>query len=78
MYCFLNYFIEIEVHNPGMQFKRQYIKPEVVKVTLDRSVSLMMKSHPKPPPPRGRGKGIDNKGYDEPSFKSPFGDKPFS
>lgn len=75
---YLNYFIEIEVHKEGMPSKRQYIKPEVVKIALDRSVSLMMKSHPKPPPPRGRGKGIDSKGYDEPAFKSPFGDKPFS
>jgi hypothetical protein len=59
--------------------KKQYTKPEILKIFLDKSVSLMMQSHPKPPPPRRPGgKGIDNPGYDEPSFKSPFGDKPFS
>jgi hypothetical protein len=61
-----------------MASKRQYIKPEVIKISLDKTISLMMKSHPKPPPPRGRGKGIDKKRHDEPAFKSPFGDKPFS
>jgi len=62
-----------------MPARKQYIKPEVTRVILDRSVTLMMKSHPFPPDPRGRGggKGLDNKGYDEPAFKSPFGDKPF-
>jgi len=70
--------LKLKFIKKGMLPKRQYIKPEVVKIALDRSVSLMMKSHPKPPPPRGRGKGIDSKGYDEPAFKSPFGDKPFS
>lgn len=63
-----------------MTAKRKYLKPEVIKISLDGSITLMMKSHPKPPKPRGRGnnKGIDNPGYDEPPFKSPFGDKPFS
>ena len=61
-----------------MLSKRQYIKPEVRKILLDKSITLMMKSHPKPPKPRGPGgKGIDNPGYDEPTFQSPFGDKPF-
>jgi len=62
-----------------MQLKRRYIKPEVVKITLDRSVSLMMKSHPFPPDPRGRGgrREPGRKGSDEPTFNSPFKDKPF-
>jgi hypothetical protein len=60
--------------------KKRYIKPEVIRILLDKSITLMMKSHPKPPHPRrpGGGKGIDNKGLDEPAFNSPFGDKPFS
>jgi hypothetical protein len=62
-----------------MASKKQYIKPKVSKILLDKSIILMMKSHPKPPKPRGSGKkGINNPGYDEPAFKSPFGDKPFS
>jgi len=75
----LNYFVEIEVHKYKMTSKRKYIKPEVIIIALDSSITLMMKSHPKPPKPRGPGnKGIDKPGYDEPAFKSPFGDKPFS
>ena len=62
-----------------MTTKRHYTKPEVIRVFLDKSITLMMKSHPKPPKPRRPGgKGIDNPGYEEPAFKSPFGDKPFS
>jgi len=65
--------------NKEMASKRKYIIPEVIMISLDHSITLMMKSHPKPPRPRGGGKkGIDDKGLDEPAFKSPFGDKPFS
>jgi hypothetical protein len=54
--------------------KKQYIKPEVIKVDLDYSISLvMMTTMPPNPPPRGGGGG---KGTDTP-FQSPFGDKPF-
>jgi len=75
----LNYIIEIEVHKYIMTIKRQYTKPKVIRVFLDKSVTLMMVSHPKPPKPRTPGgKGINDPGYDEPAFKSPFGDKPFS
>jgi len=58
---------------------KQYIKPEVTRVTLDNSISLVMiTTIPPNPPPRGTGgKGIDKKGLDEPAFQSPFGDKPF-
>jgi hypothetical protein len=51
-----------------------YIRPEVTRVVLDYSISLvMMTQSPPNPPPRGGG----SKGTDSP-FESPFGDKPFS
>jgi hypothetical protein len=54
--------------------KKPYSKPEVFKVNLDNSISLiMMTTIPPNPPPRGGG----SKGNDTP-FQSPFGDKPFS
>ena len=61
-----------------MTQKKRYIKPEIVRIELDKTIVLMqMTVGPPPnPPPRG-GKGIDKKGLDEPAFKSPFGDKPF-
>jgi hypothetical protein len=53
--------------------KKQYIKPEITRVALDNSISLvMMTDIPPNPDPRGGGK----KGSDQP-FQSPFGDKPF-
>jgi hypothetical protein len=52
---------------------KPYIKPVVVRMSLDNSISLvMMTIMPPNPPPRSGGK----KGADEP-FQSPFGDKPF-
>jgi hypothetical protein len=53
--------------------KKQYQKPEVIRIILDKSISLMMQSVPPNPDPRGGG----SKGASEP-FQSPFGDKPFS
>ena len=53
--------------------KKSYIRPEVIRIVLDNSISLVMMSGPVDPPPIGTGK----KDSDEP-FKSPFGDKPFS
>jgi hypothetical protein len=54
--------------------KRQYIKPTIIRILLDNSISLQMQSEPPViPPPRGGG----SKGTDQP-FQSPFGDKPFS
>jgi hypothetical protein len=53
--------------------KRVYKKPEILKIDLDFSISLLMESAPINPPPRGGG----SKGNDTP-FQSPFGDKPFS
>ena len=53
--------------------KKQYIKPEISKIVLDYTISLvMMTAPPVDPPPRGGSK----KGDDSP-FQSPFGDKPF-
>ena len=56
--------------------KKQYIKPEITRISLDNSISLIMMTRTIPnPPPRGpRGDG--SKGTDDP-FTSPFGDKPF-
>lgn len=57
-----------------MTSKKRYTKPEVIRVVLDNSISLvMMTTMPPNPPPRGDG----SKGTDSP-FSSPFGDKPFS
>jgi hypothetical protein len=55
-------------------YRKQYSKPEVVRIVLDNSISLVMMSGPidPPPPPLGGSK----KGNNEP-FQSPFGDKPF-
>ena len=55
--------------------RKSYKKPEITRVFVDNSISLvMMTVIPPDPPPRG---GIPkNKGVDNP-FKSPFGDKPF-
>jgi len=53
---------------------KTYIKPEIIRISLDNSISLvMMTDIPVNPPPRGSG----SKGADTP-FASPFGDKPFS
>ena len=53
--------------------KKRYIKPEISRIELDNSISLvMMTTPPHDPPPRG---GTKN-GNDTP-FQSPFGDKPF-
>ncbi|HUX57564.1 MAG TPA: hypothetical protein VMV77_11360 [Bacteroidales bacterium] len=52
--------------------KKSYIKPEVTRVILDNSISLvMMTDMPPNPVPRGDG----SKSADP--FASPFGDKPF-
>ena len=54
--------------------RKRYIKPEINRIELDNSISLVMMSAPHDPPP-GRG-GVKGKGTDTP-FQSPFGDKPF-
>jgi hypothetical protein len=56
-----------------MGFKKIYVKPEVMMVNLDKSITLMMVSNPTP---RGGSSPSPSKGTDTP-FQSPFGDKPF-
>ncbi|TAL64872.1 MAG: hypothetical protein EPN88_10405 [Bacteroidetes bacterium] len=52
--------------------KKLYTKPEISRVILDNSISLvMMTTTPPNPTPRGGGKGNDT------PFQSPFGEKPF-
>lgn len=60
-----------------MSEKKQYLKPQVARIALDNSISLVMMTDwvPNPPPREG---GLDSKGMEEPAFESPFGDKPFS
>jgi hypothetical protein len=54
--------------------KKSYVRPEINRIILDNSISLvMMTDMPPNPPPRGSYK----KGNDTP-FESPFGDKPFA
>jgi hypothetical protein len=68
---FLNFKLDAVIQI--VVIKKQYIKPEVIRLPLDNSISLvMMTVMPPNPPPRGGG----SKGTDSP-FQSPFGDKPF-
>jgi hypothetical protein len=54
--------------------RKHYIKPELICIRLDNTISLvMMTTTPPNPPPRGSG----SKGNSNDPFKSPFGDKPF-
>jgi hypothetical protein len=57
-----------------MGFKKLYVKPEIIEVNLDKSITLMMVSNPGP---RGGGSTSPAQKTDQP-FQSPFGDKPFS
>ncbi|HUW93079.1 MAG TPA: hypothetical protein VMV74_07935 [Bacteroidales bacterium] len=55
--------------------KRRYVRPSVVRIELDYSISLvMMTTAPPNPPPRRHGIG-DSK---PDPFQSPFSDKPFN
>ena len=67
-----------------MSIKKRYIKPEISKFDIDNTISLVMMTEiPPNPTTRGRpakgpgGNRIYRKGADDPSFKSPFTDKPF-
>lgn len=57
-----------------MALKKRYLRPEIIKLSIDNSISLVMMTHV-PPNPHPRGSG--NKGTDTP-FSNPFDDKPFS
>jgi hypothetical protein len=54
--------------------KRKYVRPAVIRIELDNSISLVMMTAAPPHPPRRR------QGDSEPSspFSSPFSDKPFN
>ena len=56
-----------------MSLKKQYIKPEIMRISLDNSISLVMMTDV---PPNPTPRGVGGKGADSP-FQSPFGDKPF-
>ena len=55
--------------------KKPYSKPEVFRIALDNSISLVMMTDI-PPNPGPRSLKGGKKGNDTP-FQSPFGDKPF-
>jgi hypothetical protein len=55
--------------------KKSYIKPEIIRVDLDYTISILMGSQPHDPPPDGPS-GKSGGGANTP-FASPFGDKPF-
>jgi hypothetical protein len=54
--------------------KKIYIIPEVTRLELDNTISLVMMSGPKDPPPLDYTKG----GQQKDPFQSPFSNKPFS
>lgn len=54
-------------------FKNKYIRPEVRKIFIDNTISLVMMTTTPGNPPGPRG---DSSKESEP-FASPFGDKPF-
>ncbi len=56
--------------------KRRYVRPEVIRIELDNSISLVMMTSAPPHPP-GRGRGSGDSQPDSP-FASPFSDKPFN
>ena len=58
-----------------MASKKQYQKPELLVIVLDKSITLMMMTTVPPNPMMPRGG--DSKGTDTP-FTSPFDSKPFS
>jgi len=56
--------------------KESYSKPEITRISLDNSISLVMMTTMPPNPPPRTGKPGGTKGVESP-FSSPFGDKPF-
>jgi len=66
--------LRLKTINHIVPTKKNYIRPEVTRVDLDYSISLvMMTDIPPNPDPRGGTK----KSNDTP-FQSPFSDRPFS
>jgi len=58
--------------------KESYSRPEITRIILDNSISLvMMTPGPPNPPPRPGKPRPGTKGTDSP-FESPFDDKPFA
>jgi hypothetical protein len=57
--------------------KRLYIKPEILRISLDNSISLAMMSGPADPPPPPLGSNRNQPGQSAP-FASPFDNKPFN
>jgi hypothetical protein len=55
--------------------KRRYVRPAVIRIELDNSISLVMMTAAPPHPP-GRRRSSDSQ-PDSP-FASPFSDKPFN
>jgi hypothetical protein len=55
--------------------KKYYLKPEVIEVVLDNSITLLMASNDPPVEPPQQGSGSRGPGSDP--FASPYGDKPF-
>ena len=65
--------MHLKTIDQSISSKKLYCRPEVSRIALDNSISLvMMTDIPPNPDPRGGAK----KGNDTP-FQSPFGDKPF-
>jgi hypothetical protein len=56
--------------------KKQYIKPLIVRVDLDYTFTLQMKTKKPPMDPMPRG-GTESPESSPSPFQSPFGDKPF-
>jgi hypothetical protein len=56
--------------------RKPYSKPEVSRIALDNSISLVMMTDIPPNPDPRSLHGGGKKGNDTP-FQSPFGDKPF-
>jgi hypothetical protein len=57
--------------------KKIYIKPEIRKIILDNSITLLMQTNQPSNPETGGNIGADGKKSSDP-FASPYGDKPFN
>lgn len=65
----------LKTNNNNITSGKSYRKPEITRVVLDNSISLvMMTTTPPNPPPRDSG-GLKG---DDGAFESPFNDSPFN